>query len=291
VSEELPGAPNDPMAACAREAIAQLRGRAYFADRVDWPKVSREVLDAIDDGADLAGALRPVWRALGDGHSHLRSARQFVDRVEPTTLPAGRRLSAGVGYLTLPGFAADYRDTAALDYVEAVWSLLREPAAGWVVDLRGNAGGSVVPMLAAIGPLLGPGGWLTYRQRGGDTQTYRYAAGTLRINDYELLSAPDAPPDTPALPVALLTDRRTASAAEAAVVACRGRLHTRGFGTSTAGMSTGNVSHRLPDGSLLAIAASVAVDRHGHCYAGAVEPDAGGGLPEAHAWLTTRNPC
>jgi carboxyl-terminal processing protease len=50
-----------------------------------------------------------------------------------------------------------------------------------------------------------------------------------------------------------LIDRRTASGAEAVLIAFRGRPRTRSFGKATAGVSTGNVCHRLADGSLLAI--------------------------------------
>jgi carboxyl-terminal processing protease len=87
--------------------------------------------------------------------------------------------------------------------------------------------------------------------------------------------------------VAVLIDQRTASAAEAVLIAFRGRLHTRSFGRATAGVPTGNVCHRLADGSLLAVTESVAVDRTGNTYGSAIAPDTKGTLSTAHCWLTS----
>ena len=254
--------------------MSLIRTRAYFADRVDWAVTEREVCQLLAAGADLAEALRPVWRALGDGHSHRRLATMPAGP-RPVCLPIGRRLPLGLGYLRLPAFGGWYRSPAALDYVHTAWQRLRDhpPAAGWVLDLRGNGGGSAVPMLAAVGPLLGPQQWLTYRRRDGTDQPYRYQAGQLRIGPHQVLAADSPPADTPTLPVAVLIDRHTASAAEAVLVAFQGRANTRSFGAPTAGLPTGNVCHRLSDGSLLAITESVAIDRTGRVYSTAVPPD------------------
>jgi carboxyl-terminal processing protease len=160
------------------------------------------------------------------------------------------------------------------------------PAAGWVLDLQGNTGGSIVPMLTAIGPLLGAGRWLCYQRRDGRRLTYQYTAGELREDNHLLLAVPRPPEDTPHLPVAVLVNSRTASAAEGVLVAFRGRVLTRCFGESTAGVPTGNVGHRLGDGSLLMITTSVAVDRTGRSYATALVPDEDKGLAAAHTWVS-----
>jgi carboxyl-terminal processing protease len=278
--------PEDGPAACAAEALRLLRAHAYFADRVDWAAATRKVEQAIAAGTDLGQALRPVFRALRDRHSYLRPANWPPGKV--TNLPSGYRSAPGVGYLRLPSFPVSHGAPVALDYVQSAWALLRHmsPADGWVVDLQGNTGGSIVPMLTAIGPLLGRGPWLRYRRRDGHELTYWYAAGELRADGHPMLAVPQPPPDTPHLPVAILTDASTASAAEGVLVAFRGRARTRSFGQPTAGMSTGNAGYPLGDGSLLLIARSVAVDRCGRSYATALVPDADAGPAAAHAWLS-----
>src|SRR5882757_8720279 len=284
--------PVDSVTALATEALELLRSRPYFADRVDWALVEHRVFQSLLEGADLGEALRPVWQALGDGHSHLVSARTALQLERDAELPVGHRLPHGRRYLRLPQFAGWYRGQAAMDYVQAAWAWFSDspPSPGWVLDLRGNRGGSIVPMLAAVGPLLGAGQWLSYRRRDDSSQTYRYGTGEVSIGTCQLLTVPNPPRDTPALPVAILIDRRTASAAEAVLVAFQGRGNTRSFGTQTAGVPTGNSCHQLADGSLLAITQSVAVDRIGRTYASAIAPDIEGGLAAAYAWLVHQLP-
>lgn len=91
----------------------------------------------------------------------------------------------------------------------------------------------------------------------------------------------------PDVPVAVLVDRRTASAAEAVLVACRGRARTRSFGEATSGVPTGNARHRLPDGTRLLITTSVAADRCGNTYRARSSPTRAAGCPRRGAGSPT----
>jgi len=292
MSAEVPSGPGTDPAACAAEALRLLQTHAYFADRVDWDSVTAQVSRAANQGASVVWALRPVWRALGDRHSFLRPARAQPEATLDAegNVPDGWRPPPDLGYLRLPAISAGPRTPAALRYVEAAWARLREQPrpAGWVLDLRGNSGGSVVPMLAAVGPLLGEGEWLSYQRRDGSRLSYRYSAGEVLAGGHRVLHAPSPPTNDPQTAVAVLVDQRTASAAEGVVVAFRGRDRTRILGVPTAGVPTGNASYELADGSVLFITTSLAVDHRGRCYAAALEPDMEGGLPEAHSWLNAQ---
>lgn len=288
VAEE-PRAPDGTVSACVDAAVELLRTRAYYTGRVDWPVIMHNVADAVARGASVGQALALVWPALGDRHSHFRPAPTG----DPTDmvaieLPTGHVAEDGLGHLRLPGFAGGPRSDAMTDYVTAAWDVLRTPASGWVIDLRGNGGGSVVPMLTAVGPLLGTGGWLSFQRRDGTSSTYHYEAGGLSIGTSRYEAGPH-PPDDPGTPVALVSDRRTASAAEIVVVAFRGRARTRFFGTLTAGIPTGNVGHRLPDGSRLFITESLARDRDGRLYDGPLSPDEEGELAAAAVWTVAES--
>ncbi|MGO3518032.1 MAG: S41 family peptidase [Acetobacter cibinongensis] len=102
-------------------------------------------------------------------------------------------------------------------------------------------------------------------------------------------------PDWTALPVAVLQDARTASAAEATAIALKGRAATRFFGTPTHGQTTANRTFRLMDGSLLMVAASYEQDRTHKTYTGPLQPDVlttnqTDPLPLAVAWLQALPP-
>ncbi len=164
--------------------------------------------------------------------------------------------------------------------------------AGWIVDLRGNTGGNMWPMIAGVGPVLGegvvgyfvpPGGapatsW-SYRDGGafvGDTELIRVSM------PYELISS--------APKVAVLTDSMVISSGEAVTVAFRGRPRTRSFGGATCGLATANQGIPLSDGATLFLTVALMADRARTTYPDGISPDetvAGGTevAERAIAWL------
>jgi C-terminal processing protease CtpA/Prc len=181
-------------------------------------------------------------------------------------------------------------------------------ACGWVVDLRGNAGGNMWPMLAGVGPLLGaevvgsfehspPGAAWRYREGRswhGGTAPPREPSGWASGPAPRLAHA-DAP-------VALLIGRATASSGEMTLVAFLGRPGVRSFGDSTAGFASANAGVPLPDGATLVVTGTYPRDRLGRRYPLRLAPDervpppAGGAaedpaLDSALAWLQAAPAC
>ena len=192
---------------------------------------------------------------LGDGHSTRLSPGEYAhlttkldDSTLNTTAPSGKVLAGGIGYLTIPAVIAAAGSGAYDSYVAPAHQLLQQTACAWIIDLRGNNGGSVPPMMAAVAPLLGPGTFLGYISR--DRAIFGY-----QTSDSTVTTAADAhldPSPTPAgtgatrlntAPIAILIDGQTASAAEGVVVAFIGRGLTQSFGASTLGVPTGNSDH------------------------------------------------
>jgi carboxyl-terminal processing protease len=106
------------------------------------------------------------------------------------------------------------------------------------VDLRGNVGGNMWPMLAGIGPLLGEGDDLGEFMNTSGHSVWVYRSGTAaevengKLNAYP--SVAGEPYHVAGLPnVAVLIDRSTGSSGEAIAVAFRGRADTRFFGQHT----------------------------------------------------------
>ncbi len=273
----------------AVEALRLLRHEAYYSDRVDWPVVERQVLNRAKAGAPLAHALRSAFRGLGDRHSHLRVPRDRTSAAP--VLPEGHALRGNLGYLRLPPISVGDQEDGRT-YVRTAWEAQRclAGAAGWVLDVRGNNGGTIHPMLAAAGPLLGADTFLSYRRRSGWGARFTYRPGVLLASGRPVLEVPGPPPDASGSPVVVLQDRRTASAGEGVAIAFRGREAARSFGTPTAGAPTGTLAHPLPDGSTLVVAVAVAVDRLNREYADALTPDGQSAQPlrRAIAWLADR---
>ncbi|MBV7295584.1 S41 family peptidase [Corynebacterium sp. TAE3-ERU12] len=154
-------------------------------------------------------------------------------------------------------------------------------ACGAVVDLRGNRGGDMGPMIAGLSPLLPDGTVMSFSHRDGDSP--------VRL-DGNSVTGGGTPTEATAvgkidLPVAVLVDGDTASSAEAVMLAFRGLDYSRSFGTPTAGYPSANMTIELPDGALLILTIAGDKDRTGQIYLDEpLRPDGG----DMDAWLSSQ---
>jgi hypothetical protein len=317
------------------EALSVIRANALTSRDVDWPAVRREVFARAATATSTAAAypaLRHALAALDDNHSFLqlspeleaaevralgaggagvrpaRGARPpspFGTRMRPEAellgadntpialvfMPQGRRDSA---------FAAAFQQSlAALD--------ARRPC-GWVVDLRGNGGGDMWPMLAGLGPILGEGTVGGSVNATGARDHWIYQGGEAIFEDgsgvRKTIAAVADPVSVTVASIAVLIDRGTASSGEAMAIAFRGDPRVRLFGETTFGASTATRGFKLSDGANLVVAVSTFVDRAGNVFPHGVTPDVEVAVPETrpepsadavlqHAltWLRTRPSC
>jgi len=169
------------------------------------------------------------------------------------------------------------------EFADKLHSLILELQAqkpvGWIIDLRGNGGGNVWPMLAGIGVVVGEGdlGAIVSADNEHEASFYKGGrAGTRDPKGVEEIAAEvnQAPIALPELPwVALLLDRGTASSGEAIAISFAGRARERSFGEHTAGFSTANNMHQFSDGAALFLCDGVAQDRTGKLYPDGLDPD------------------
>src|SRR5207302_1886051 len=184
--------------------------------------------------------------------------------VTADTQPVVRRLPGNVGYVELPTSSDGDPVTFVGSVQRAMAAADSPPLAGWIVDLRRNRGGDSFRMLAAIGPLLGDGPVGGYQFARGEFQQLAYRDGDATLDGRRMVGTLGLPFRTSraGLPVAVLTSRLTASAAEEVAVAFAGRAApTRRFGEPTRGVPTLNRGVDLPSGSQLWVTTATAVDR------------------------------
>ncbi len=304
-------------AAFLDNAIDIMRQHALHGQGVDWTELRTEAFKRAGGAfnpIDTYPAIYWTLVQLGDPGSHLRlppglypdqiALLQQAEKEALTNAPGGprvdnsiptaftsRRLPEGhvitvqgrnFGYVVLPRCSAKDNDGLLL-YAADVRRILTDIAAqnpkGWIVDLRGNTGGNMWPMLTGIGPILGDGpagsfvaadGNITWFYQDGKTGT-RNPGGvetvSLNLDEEPALRTP-----SPA-PVAVLVDSSTASSAEAITIAFHGRPDTRFFGTHTAGKSTAVQPFKLDDGAELYLTTAIDADRTGKSYPDGFTPD------------------
>jgi C-terminal processing protease CtpA/Prc len=164
---------------------------------------------------------------------------------------------------------------------------------GWIVDVRGNTGGNMWPMLTGLDPLLGAAPFGSFVAPSAPSGLWVRYRGEIRPGPRSDRRAPFFPLRGAALPVALLLDGRTASAGEMTAIALIGRQGVRTFGAATAGYTTANEPFELPDGAEIALTSAFVRDRAGRDYRDTIVPDepAPDALAAARRWLAEQPSC
>lgn len=265
----VPGSPAEAAGLLLGDRIVAVEGVAGYAD---LPRFEFERLFRSGQLAD--GSTAPLRLTVRTGSAEARPVEVPLASFDEYLAPTGRLLEGGIAYLELPGVSGP----KAAGYDDAAHALLGEldngALQGFIVDLRRNAGGSMEPMLASIGPLAGNGQLGAYASaKSSSPWSYDAARGSAIFEGYELANVPEPYPLRDDLPVAVLTSPMTAQAGEALVVAFAGRAKARRFGAGTRGVPVGTTTKALPDGALLVLTVTQQADRSGTRYSGVIPPD------------------
>jgi C-terminal processing protease CtpA/Prc len=222
------------------------------------PMVNR---DARARGAFIE--LRPPSAVLHVRQPSGQSRDVPLDAASFELLPADtHRIGGDLGYVFLPGTPGPEGFVAAVR--TGIVKADDPGVCGWIVDLRRNTGGAMWPMLQALRPIIGEAPIGSFVDGAGAKTPWAYP------QDADGAPAPLAHPNSP---VAVLTSRLTAGAAEAVVVAFRGRLATRSFGEPTWGTPTSTETYSLVDGATLVLTSAFDADRTGFEYHSRIAPD------------------
>lgn len=265
-----------------------MRSNAVYTPSAGWSEVdvrARKIAPAARTAADTYPAIEYAIQQLheaGDLHALFigpvseKDWQQKIMSSAPKPSPPTVSLAAPrIGSISLTAIdslsgAADSRHYAASALASTSLQATHHPC-GWIVDLRGDVGGDMYPMLFSVGPILGSGRligfsrkdepvWVTYRNNSlsgaGDN-----GHSPVEIADF-----------TPTPAVAVLTGPETLSAGEAVAIAFRGRPQTRSFGGRTGGATNSHSAYRLADGARIRFSSHWDIDRHGHVYRHAITP-------------------
>ncbi len=289
--------------------IAILKAHHMNSGRIDWPAVETQAQAMLGDktaAADAYPAIRHVIAQLGEKHTSLATAdfakAQMTDspvgNVRPPDVktPEGYWLAGGIGLVTLKFHHGSPADDIAYAKAgrDALAAFSRAHVCRYIVDLRGNGGGNMYPMINGVQALLG-------REPYGYFQEVNMPETPWRLATASYLPAGDAAAGERqralqgTAPVAVLIDRDTGSSGEFTAMAFEGRAHSRFFGEPSAGYLTTNGHYSLPDGAFLAVSNGWATDRLHRGYRETIAPDEStprgqATLDAAIAWLK-KQPC
>lgn len=266
-------------------ALDLLQAHSLHRHEVDWASLRDSVAKVVihpETPADAYGGIRLALAIIGERHSFFLEPQNAGTPLAPSPPPLSRLVEAlpgtpgRFGYLQVGSFGGSRAgaDSLATDLQRRIEALDTEGVCGWIVDLRGNVGGNMWPMVAGLGPLIGEGVMGYFVEPDSVREAWTYVAGVAGIDGGELARARDPYRiRVAAPPVAVLADQLTASSGEATLIAFKGRPETFTSGLRTYGFSTGNQGFAMSDGAVLVLTTSVMADRTGRAYGGPVPVD------------------
>ncbi len=269
-----------------REVLDVMQNNSLRRAQINWTEFREQVMQQAQKAQSIPALYEAISTALallGDHHSYYRTpSGGFVRNPDGKKCQAAAAampaIPADVGYLRVPGYTGSGTavDTAFADSIESeIRSRDAAGLAGWIVDLRGNTGGNMWPMVAGLGAILGEGlaGYFV-TPLGGAVTPWGYQDGSSYLGTTRMVhtSAPyTLIVERPR--VAVLTDNAVASSGEAVAISFRGQPNTRSFGDATCGLSTVNEGFVLSDGAILLLTTGTMADRSLTLYGETVSPD------------------
>lgn len=231
-------------------------------------RVSRHV-NSYDEAHAI---IKSVINIAGGKHSFLKPPLKDTSAYVET-VPKVDFLESNLLYINLPAHAGVIvSDSVYVNIVINALKIHKEDAQGVIIDLRGNHGGNMYPMIAAVSPLIKDGTILRFQSGGRHIKvmpvSLDFVMRSQKIAVDDIFRMPER------IPIAILIDGMTASSGEATLLAFRGMDNVQTFGTPTAGYASANASYVLSDGYTLALTVGKEIARTGEVFCDdPIEPD------------------
>ena len=277
-----------------RNVLRIIETRALRTSNVDWNVVrsaSLELAAGASSTIDTYPAINYALEQLQDNHSFLvdqhgrGTRRKKLSITEQKTQPRAKPRNAiqesnGLfGYIEVKSIESARAAAAkyAVSMQQKIAEVTKRNPSGWIVDLRGNVGGNMWPMIVGVRPVLGSGilGFFQYSNIAIPWFYQQGQAGVINARGKHANFKIDETIDDCAnnLPIAILIDASTASSGEAVAISFKERPYTQFFGQHSCGLSTSNEGFKLADGALLNLTTSVEADRNHVLYPSGITPD------------------
>ncbi|SDS65063.1 S41 family peptidase [Corynebacterium timonense] len=267
----------------AKDVIRIVETLGIYAESDEFTAAKATALEEIKGATSYEETyepLRAVIKAAGGKHSNILTAEDEAAE-DPDQLAPAVEARGNIAFATVPDVTRHDDGQAYADTLTE--GILTHATCGAIVDLRGNGGGDMGPMVAGISPLLPDGPVLSFVSRTSTTDV---------TVDGNSVTGGGTPVTTQGgkreVPVAVLVDAETASSGEATMLTFRGLDRSRSFGEPTAGFASANMVVDLYDGASVMITTAKDRARTGEEFAeDPVRPDVAtnDAEREAVAWL------
>lgn len=272
-----------------------LMQRSLYSHRVNWKAEKAAAYKAAKNVATkeaLFPVIAAVYKKLDDRHGWFE---QYNDKLrlppadvrQPSEAMAkewskGPKIVAavinGVAYLRLPGmhvYTQQQIDYCANWLADSVRSLAAQKPRGWIVDLRLNTGGHILPMMAGLASFFDEGPLSYYLDKDGKAVSHAAIQNRNYVQEDSLWAKlKTLPPDLCGARVAVLIGRGTGSSAEGLAFNFKYRNNSRLFGENSAGAANATEGFLFNDKqSYFLLTTSALATRDKRALPATVEPD------------------
>ena len=267
------------------EKVADIiQNNYYFIDSINFSALKLRAKTSLSNAKsteDTYPAIDTMLYNLHDKHSYFwkSSISNKLDSLVPLKYPTGYTLSDNIGYIKIPAILGhDNLAQVWADYLRNIYDKIEsDNLKGWIIDLRGNFGGSMQPMLTGLYPFFGDTVIATVTIRNVGKHQYQFQNGYLSeifldkpLLYFQSYKKGNHFPDR--RKVAVLIDNKVASSGEITAIALIERPNTKFFGMQTAGIPTAVRIWTLSDGAFLGVVVGAFLDKEGKGYHSALKP-------------------
>lgn len=184
------------------EVVGLMKTNSINRKTIDWT-VFKAKVDAQAQGAqtiaDTYPAIQLGLTLLGDNHSMYYTSTGTVIYGNKTVactdaIPITGTIHERVGYVKITSFNGGGNE--AITFAQSIQNQIKAADSdllkGWIVDLRGNLGGNMWPMIAGIGPLLGEDICGYFLNPEGNASAWSYQKGSALLDQSELAKVESA---------------------------------------------------------------------------------------------------
>jgi hypothetical protein len=277
--------------------INHAESASLYRNSVNWDSLRSQVYALAEDAdsiPDLFPAMSHLFEALRDEHGRIlynwQSVVYYFGEPKPhqngfdpaiySKVQSGQvyafhteLLQKNVGYVRIVGMPTGDNVQMAKGIQDAVCELVDKGAQKWIIDLRYNGGGNLMPMAEGIAPIIGNG------HVGGSEGLTQQESSDWKIENDDFyydeyhVELEEGCPMKKLPKVAILTSLYTASSGEALAVMFKGRKRTRFFGHKTIGLVTVTDYTELDEATKMILTVSYYKDRNGTVYKEYVDVD------------------
>lgn len=274
----------------ADKLIAEFQTKSINKSQIDWSAFSSKVQESAKISKDSAIVMALTlnknphsWYKRGDVVLKGHYPKQIVDDSCASTGFFDAKLLSDVGYVRVPRFTNDLSGDPAWakeyigEIIEKIKKQDRAELKGWVIDLRGNSGGDMWPMLIALEPFLQEGTLGSF-STGEDLKKLILKAGEVYLERQSQNSRFDVDPGKYKVAhgrnkIAVLINGNTGSSGEAVAIAMKSLKQVKYFGVKTYGFATSNEIIPFRNGEYLILTTGFMQDTNGKKYPDGIDPD------------------